>query len=100
MCWHMCNNCNEVNNPDGDHGRNDTPCLWFIPGVDESGLQGCPYMIPGDGDEEITPAFWIAITDEEAQGFISRSEYHDDVPLDEAKHDYNQEYINSYLNGE
>jgi len=100
MCWHMCNNCNEVNNPDGDHGRNDTPCLWFIPGVDESGLQGYPYMIKGEDNEMITPASWVAITEKEALGFLSRSEYHDDSPLNKNEHEYNQKYINGYLDGE
>lgn len=100
MCWHVCNHCNEVSNPDGEYGRNDTPCLWFIPGVDESGLRGCPYMIPGEDNDTIDEASWVAITDEEAQRFLSRSEYHDDSPIDEKEHEYNQNYINSYLDGE
>lgn len=97
MCWHICNNCNDVNNPDGDYGRNDTPCLWFVPNVDETGLRGCPYAIPGEGDEEITPACWVAITDEEAEKIMSQPEYHDDTMIDEDEHGFNQRYINGFL---
>lgn len=100
MCWHMCNSCNEINNSDGEYGRNDTPCLWFIPGVDESGLRGCPYMIPREDNDIIDEASWVAITDKEAQKLMSRSAYHDDSPIDEEEHEYNQKYINSYLDGE
>ena len=99
MCWHMCNSCNEKVDPDRDHTK-DTPCLWHIIGVDESGLSGCPYFIHGENNEDIDPASWVAITDEEAQRFLSRPEYHDDTCLNEEEHSYNQNYINSYLDGE
>ena len=100
MCWHLCNKCNEVHGTDqlGHNGK--IPCLWFIPGVDESGLRGCPYMIPGEGDDIIDEASWVAITNKEAQELMSRSAYHDDSSIDEYEHDQNQKYINSFLNNE
>ena len=60
MCWHICNNCNEINNRDECKLLSQRPCIWFIPGVDESGLQGCPYFIP-DEPGTVYPACWIAV---------------------------------------
>lgn len=62
MCWHICNNCNEIHHE--KHGHNDPdprPCIWFIPGVDESGLQGCPYFIPDEDNDMVDPACWVAV---------------------------------------
>ena len=62
MCWHICNNCNDINyQKDGKEDPRPRPCIWFIPGVDDSGLQGCPYYIPDEDNDTVDPACWIAV---------------------------------------
>ena len=96
MCWHMCNACNEANKKDTS---GDNPCLLFIPHVDETGAQGCPYFIQGEDNEEIVAANWVAISDYAFRKLLrERKEvYHDDSELDLEEQEYNKEYIDGYI---
>lgn len=94
MCWHMCNNCN------GESTAH--PCIMFVPTDDASGLTGCPYHVHGEENEESYPACWIAITAEEAKGYIEKKDWFraDDEEVDEFEYEMNKESRKRLLEGE
>lgn len=92
MCWHICNNCNEINNRDKSKLLSLHPCIWFIINEDESGLQGCPYYIPGEDNEMIDPACWISVPFSKIQELMDKyPDYYkegSDEDLDEEELNY------------
>ena len=97
MCWHVCNNCNDLvykrHGRDGE--KNPHPCIWFIPGVDESGLKGCPYMVD-ETDEIVNPACWIAVPFSKIQELMKKYPSYSenaDSNLDEEEQEYNKDMI-------
>lgn len=106
MCWHICNYCNEKAYKVYGHMTKSShvPCIWFTPGMDGSGLQGCPYCTPDDDDDEklkLDPARWIAVTFSDIQELMkARPDVYkraSDKALDTDTYEYNKGKIEEII---
>lgn len=70
------------------------PCIWFIPGVNESGLTGCPYHVHGENDEDmINPACWIAVPYEKILELVEKNCYDSDIGISNDEQESNKDMI-------